>query len=922
MKMVRLSTFALVLICCSAALLAQSPPQITNTLFDFETVEQERVSLLVRLSDPDPDESLTLTFSLANAAALGISESQLQFNFKSKTFDGSSLNVSNQFSVPVGTVGSTLEIQAVVTDKDSLTASRVFRYRVVGSNQPPVISLSVSQPGSSAAGTQADPFRFGSLQLRLTIQDDAGVDDYTYGLQIVSGTLCVNYPFFWFGREGLTPTVDVPKVATLMALSASATVQDGTFTETVSRTVWVAPEPEGCSSGGGGGGTSPLDSVTATGSPNPVSPGGFISLVGSMTGDASPYSATWYLGSATSGEQLIASGWQAQYQAPNFATTLNFRFKVEEIAGPDETSKSVPVTVSSGGGGGGTSPPPPLPPPPSCGCAGGGLPPGVNASADSTTVLGGQSLGLSGVASDPNYPLGAPGPAPTVLWKVEDSGGISGLNIVGANQANAQLTTPSVQSSKWILLSLNAKNQSNACECLDYLQVQVLSEANAGGTSDALLQYAWPGGAFQPATDSTVASSVVIPFQLRLKANPSGFTSPTFKWETNRSDGTFSPSDTVQEPTLLVTGQSGETAISLSVTLTVTEAGDPSTSEQATANFQLIVTGASAAPGNADFVMSEESAEPGTLVTLEGSAESASGQGAAELEYFWNVVTGDGVPVDVLTSHNRAIFEVPTASETSSAITVTMTAAENGVPSAPVVKGLDIASPTLRFAHFGAGPTGGQILEVQLIVVNDSEEPVEESGRLWFVKQDGTPNSVMVDDELVEDGVMPFSVGPESSRMFKIVTPDEDLRVGWMAVSSPVPLEGVVLFQYVDADSGRVQTETSLFASETGKRVSIAVDGRAGAIGFAIANPSSDNPVDCIVGIPINGAALEVPVTLQPLEQKALFLSQFHELVDPNMKVSGTLFLEVQGSEGSVVTTVLRLTSAGLSTLPVAVRKE
>ena len=169
MKMVRLSAFVLVVIFCSVALLAQSPPQITNTLFDFETVEQERVSLLVRLSDPDPDESLTLTFSLANAGALGISESQLQFNFKSRTFDGSSLNIVNQFSVPSGTSGKTIEIQVDVTDKGGLTASRVFQYRVVGSNQPPVISLSVSQPGSSAAGTQNDPFRFGSLQLRLII---------------------------------------------------------------------------------------------------------------------------------------------------------------------------------------------------------------------------------------------------------------------------------------------------------------------------------------------------------------------------------------------------------------------------------------------------------------------------------------------------------------------------------------------------------------------------------------------------------------------------------------------------------------------------------------------------------------------------------------------------------------------------------
>jgi hypothetical protein len=285
-----------------------------------------------------------------------------------------------------------------------------------------------------------------------------------------------------------------------MALDASATVVDGVHTETVHQTVWVAPEPEGCAPGGGGAG--PLDSVTAYASPNPVSTGGLINLIGSITGDASPYAAAWYLASMTSGEQLIASGWEAQYQAPNFATTLNFRFKVEEIAGTKAISKSVPVTVVSGGGGGGTTPPPPLPPPPNCGCTGVGLPPSVIASADSTTVVGGRRLGLSGTVSDPNYPPGDTGPDPIVFWQIEDTAGISGLDIMRENRTDAQLVTRKVETDRWILLSLIATNQSNGCECLDYLQIQVLSRESPGG-----------GGAGPPPADVGTKECRKVQFQ-------------------------------------------------------------------------------------------------------------------------------------------------------------------------------------------------------------------------------------------------------------------------------------------------------------------------------------------------------------------------------------------------------------------------
>ena len=353
MKMVRLSGFALVVVCFSASVLAQSPPQIVNTQFDFDTLENARVSILVSLSDPDPNETLTLTFSLSNGAALGILESQLQFNFKSKSFNYANINVANQFSVPAGILGGTIEIRLDVRDKDNLTASRIFRYQVVGVNQPPELSLEVTGPGVKTTGTESNPFRYGSIQLHLTINDDRGVDSKLYQAWFLSGSFCIpEYSAFrWFGREGLSPTVDVAPVATKMSIELSATVTDGVFVETVKKTIWVEPEPEGCDIAGHG--TNPLDSVTATASPNPVSKGSIICLTGGITGDTSPYMAVWYLGEGTSGYQLIANAWEAEYRATGSSENLNFEFRVSEIAGTGEAGKRLYVEVISPGGGSG-----------------------------------------------------------------------------------------------------------------------------------------------------------------------------------------------------------------------------------------------------------------------------------------------------------------------------------------------------------------------------------------------------------------------------------------------------------------------------------------------------------------------------------------------------------------------------------------
>ena len=101
------------------------------------------------------------------------------------------------------------------------------------------------------------------------------------------------------------------------------------------------------------------------------------------------------------------------------------------------------------------------------------------------------------------------------------------------------------------------------------------------------------------------------------------------------------------------------------------------------------------------------------------------------------------------------------------------------------------ASFSLYFAHFGAGPVGGLELITELTLINALTHEVE-GVEVEFFKQDGTPNSVKIEGETTDK--LTLSVDAESGRRLVVESADGILRVGWIRVSSPVALGGVLQF--------------------------------------------------------------------------------------------------------------------------------
>jgi hypothetical protein len=561
-----------------------------------------------------------------------------------------------------------------------------------------------------------------------------------------------------------------------------------------------------------------------------------------------------------------------------------------------------------------------------CGSCSSGDPPITNAG-DDFAVEGGQTALLNGTAGDPNAPPGTPLPI-DVEWVITDEKGLSGLVIADPTSAQTTLTTPVVTSTVTIELEFRVQNIStNLCSCADPLFVTIMPEGS-GGARTASLNYSFNGVTFESAANgATVMQNVVLPVDIDLQGGSNGFITPTYSWLENSAVATLS-SPTGVNTTLQVSQVVGEGNITIVVTLTVAESGNPAENVQSTVTFVLTPEGATNGPENVDFTMSAQGeVEPGTLVILKGTAEKAGGGSIGNLTFSWNAQTEGGEVVDVLTKHNRAALIVPAAA--GEELEVWLVVSEGASSAPPVVKSLHVVEPRLYFAHFGVGPAGEDtLLQVEVILVNDTEEDIEEGeGRILFFSQSGEPTEVSVDGGEPGSSHV-FSLASESAKRFEVSA--DQARVGWFKIVAPVKLAGLIQYRYLEYPSLRTKVEASVFPSTLGQRMTTSIPPGANnnVFGMAIANPTSEQ-VEVKVYVVKDGSPFEDGIgflTLGPYEQFAAFLGQeglnYRQLNEDFP--GGTLVIEAHnGTRVPFVALILKLTPDGvLSTVPLAVRSE
>jgi hypothetical protein len=440
---------------------------------------------------------------------------------------------------------------------------------------------------------------------------------------------------------------------------------------------------------------------------------------------------------------------------------------------------------------------------------------------------------------------------------------------------------------------------------------------------EAQIRYSFDGNKFQTAADgSTVMhDSDSLPVEIVLDADVTGFNKPSYRWRTE-SPGVIA-SSSVKRPTLRIERASGSVAVPVS--LRVEEETRSGEVVEVSMTFQLTLPESMDPPVRVGFTISTgEEAEPGALVILEGSAESANGGGLYDLIFEWSVKTAAGLPIEVLSNHNRAVFMVPAANLADSELVIELVVREGDAASEPVRKTLYVMLPTLHFAHFGVGSLGnGEELVVELILVNDSAENVV-GALVKFLGQDGEPVLLEVDGSVGQS--VEFSLGAGEARQLILRSPDGEVRQGWIYLCSRIRLTGVALFRYVNEATGEVKTEAALFSSKAGRRFTTAIrPGTNPDLGLAIANPT-EQPVNFSIIVREAGSLQEVRAerTLGPKNQIASFLPDlFNSMPIPSEFSGGTLIIEVaEGEDGALIATMLRLRNGFLTSVPLAVKAD
>jgi hypothetical protein len=221
------------------------------------------------------------------------------------------------------------------------------------------------------------------------------------------------------------------------------------------------------------------------------------------------------------------------------------------------------------------------------------------------------------------------------------------------------------------------------------------------------------------------------------------------------------------------------------------------------------------------------------------------------------------------------------------------------------------------FAQMADGPFGsGKFFCTSFMLVNDSEQKA--TGSIAFYNNSGQPLTLTLNG--VAASSFPFTLLKGAQRRFT-TSGGGDWKVGWAMMLADQPVTGTCAFQILD-DTQKVYGDVGVSESVLGTKFTVFADsiGTGVDTGLALVNPSATDINNLLLQLfdPSGKKLAEAPLTLNPMEHTARYLTEFFSNVANIQEFEGTIVITSMDNRKFGGLT-LRLTGDLMTSFPMVV---
>ncbi|MFB3905837.1 MAG: Ig-like domain-containing protein [Acidobacteriota bacterium] len=379
----------------------------------------------------------------------------------------------------------------------------------------------------------------------------------------------------------------------------------------------------------------------------------------------------------------------------------------------------------------------------------------------------------------------------------------------------------------------------------------------------ATIKYKVGSGTLRTATSATVSinSPATITLDAGASSDDGGTDALSYSW--TKIQGLAAGAATLTNSGTKTASLSIGSGTNGTVTLTLKVTDQAGLADTATVSFDIAALSlgpsVSVAVRSGSTVLTS-AVEEGTVVTLDGSASTASDGTKSHLSYAWRQLEGPAVNLNGGNS-STATFVAPAVNLDGTLLKfeLSVTDTQTGV-AAQTQATVTVDLGATYFAQVGFGSLGNDQLRSVLLLVNNTAQAANDV-KLEFFSSDGQPLEAVVDNQPWTNE--PFTVPARFSTRLEFGGVGNTVQAGWARVKSATKLTGLELYQVIDPQTGEVKREMSVLSSTRGRSFTTYFNASE-ETALAVANPT-DQPVQITVSLVdyVNGQ--ESVVVTKPL---------------------------------------------------------